>query len=361
MVDSCKEFKGLSKSTVQGVMAENNCSYTRSRATLLEIAEKSWRFSFSSFFRRSARLTTISSSPPPTGCEELDLELYALGDEGRYEQIATDRALAEKLNEEEHAAAEELVECECCYGDYAWELTAACTEGHFFCHSCLIKSVQEGVYGQGNNIVAERSTIRCLSSSAQPACDAFVSLDLLKAALPEDVLISLEDRTAAESLEMSGLQLVKCSFCGYAEVDEPRSFRVKASARAILIVAAFLASVSLAALSNKSWLLVFLALPVGIMPNLRPELPTYLSSCFSHIKKVVQRIQVRRRGTLFKCDNPRCKKESCTECSKEWAPFHKCFQKEEDGVRVHVEKAMANAVKRTVCPSPWLLRSCGCS
>lgn len=56
----------------------------------------------------------------------------------------------------------------------------------------------------------------------------------------------------------------------------------------------------------------------------------------------------RRRGNVFKCQNPECRKTSCLLCSRESKPFHKCYEREQDSLRLFVEKAMADAVKRTV-------------
>ena len=39
----CREFKGLSKSTIDAVLAEYNYSYTDARPTLAQLATKSWR------------------------------------------------------------------------------------------------------------------------------------------------------------------------------------------------------------------------------------------------------------------------------------------------------------------------------
>lgn len=56
----------------------------------------------------------------------------------------------------------------------------------------------------------------------------------------------------------------------------------------------------------------------------------------------------KRRGNVFKCQNPECRKISCLLCNRESKPFHKCYEREQDSLRLFVEKAMADAVKRTV-------------
>lgn len=340
-------------------MAEHNFMYTRSRATLAEIAAKSWRFSLSNLFRRSPCPASFLDPKiyPSTGCKELDDELFDLSRESRDAQIAADRVVAAQLNEAEHADANELLECQCCFGDYAWEETVVCTEGHFFCHSCLIRSVQESIYGQGKSLLTTHCSVRCLSSSASPPCTSSVPADILRAVLPDEIYHSLEDRTASESLEKSGLKLIRCPFCGYAEADELQPYRIKRSALAVGIMAPFVAVSSLSIL-----LLGFATVWRGCLALLLIAFSPLFSISASRIGTALREVHLRHRGTLFRCYNPRCSRESCISCSKEWAPFHKCYEREEDAVRIFVEKAMADAVKRT-CPICHIsfIKSDGCN
>lgn len=335
-------------------MAENNSDYTRTRTTLSDIALKSWRFSFASFFRGSRVSTQTEPYVASTGNDELDTEISALLKPARDKQISADRAIAQLLNEAEHAAASDLVECECCYGDYAWDEIAACGAAHFFCHGCLLKSVQEGLYGQGRNLVGEMCSVRCLSSSATPPCDAFVPLDLLEAVLPRDVFQHLEDKTAADSLDRCGLDLVKCPFCTYAEVVPASSYRFKRSAAAIAcIAAAILAALIPLALGAVLFTLAYILFTVAVQPlfptGTAASMGGWLAaaSLWARVERAARKLERRRRGMLFRCAG-RCGRESCVECAKEWTPFHRCYEKEEDGVRIFVERAMADAVKRTV-------------
>ena len=404
-------------------MAEHNFMYARSRETLATIAAKSWRFSFpsfsfSSFFRRSLRPPSASASASSasavdprtrsvssTGCRELDDEIFGLGREARDAQMAVDRTVAARLNEAEYAAANQLLECQCCFGDFAWEDTVVCADGHLFCHSCLVRSVQESVYGQGQSVLATHCSVRCLSSSAEPPCTASVSPDVLRTVLPDDIYNALQDRTASESLEKSGLKLVRCPFCGYAEADELQPYRFKPEALAVAALATLLILVAVSLLLP--WLLATIATTVAAVaatatasssssssfsfsfwqgcaamllmaftaaaflsssPSSPSEPP--LSSAFSlslpfspaALEETLRRIQLRRRGALFRCASPRCERESCIACSKEWAPFHRCFEREEDAARVYVERAMADAVKRTCpCCNLSFIKSDGCN
>lgn len=57
----CKEFSGLSRSTIDGVLAEVNFSYTRARPTLKELSRKGWRATISNLnpFRRKGIITRM--------------------------------------------------------------------------------------------------------------------------------------------------------------------------------------------------------------------------------------------------------------------------------------------------------------
>ncbi|KAA8903142.1 hypothetical protein FN846DRAFT_62993, partial [Sphaerosporella brunnea] len=164
-----------------------------------------------------------------------------------------------------------------------------------------------------------------------------------------DVYHSLEDRTASESLEKSGLQLVRCPFCGYAEVDELQPYRIR---RPVAALGGLLVGT------------IFFLLPYGKQVFLLLLIATFTFpvSPTPHLEKALRNIALRRRGALFRCENTRCKRESCITCGKEWMPFHKCYEKEEDAARIFVEKAMADAVKRT-CPLCHLsfVKSDGCN
>ncbi|CAD6589296.1 MAG: hypothetical protein ASARMPRED_003993 [Alectoria sarmentosa] len=91
-----EEFKALSKSKIEGVLAEENFCYTRARLTLQNVASKNWRNSFNVFVSRLLRSAKFknedhyilvwpknhrveANSVPylkETGDGELDAELY---------------------------------------------------------------------------------------------------------------------------------------------------------------------------------------------------------------------------------------------------------------------------------------------
>ena len=88
------EFKGLSKSTINAVLAEFNHSYMLARPTLVALSLKSWRFSISSIFLRRKTTSSQEAEHHPlviwqstgqgsivptlksTSSPELDKELY---------------------------------------------------------------------------------------------------------------------------------------------------------------------------------------------------------------------------------------------------------------------------------------------
>lgn len=65
------------------------------------------------------------------------------------EMLQADQLAAEKLNEEMVAAEGSLMECGCCYGEYAFEALVQCSEGHLFCKTCLQRYCEQTVFGKG--------------------------------------------------------------------------------------------------------------------------------------------------------------------------------------------------------------------
>ncbi|MCJ1470640.1 hypothetical protein MMC07_009286 [Pseudocyphellaria aurata] len=248
-----QEFKALSKSTVDAVMAENNYSYTHSRPTLQGIAAKSWRGNISKIFatwKRSAgnvseshslvRWTSsgeVGNAKLPelksTGHIELDQELYQtvmipLIEGLKDEQISEDQALAIEVNEQEAKSAQALQECECCFSDTTFEQMATCTTGgHVICFRCLRQAVREAIFGQSwsRNIDHQSGHVKCLAALPIDICGSCIPRDVAYRAISQseggvEQIHILESRLADEALRGSQFPLIRCPFCPYAEVDD---------------------------------------------------------------------------------------------------------------------------------------------
>ncbi|RPA87507.1 hypothetical protein BJ508DRAFT_410273 [Ascobolus immersus RN42] len=356
------EFKGLPKSSIQAVLAENNYDYRRSKATLQTVASRSWRFSISTFFRRRKPDPIASVTAPNTGCAELDSEIVELLQPIREQQIAEDNRLSQLLDEAEHAAASELVECETCYGDVTWNRTGCCSEGHFVCYDCLTRAVQQGIYGQGMDLVAEKGSIRCMSA-ASGGCEAVIPRDILERALPQATITALDAKFVAESLDRCKLPLVRCPFCSYGESDELDYYRFRRAPLTILkIILAVTVVGPIPFIGLIALLLLTFLFLLPMLTESTPKAGTFTHKMRGVLEDSVHRIQRKRRGQRFVCQSEQCGKASCLDCQKDWFPFHKCYEDELDGARIYVERAMAEAVKRT-CPECHVsfVKSDGCN
>ncbi|KAI9774649.1 MAG: hypothetical protein M1840_002898 [Geoglossum simile] len=393
-----QEFRGLSRSIIDAVLAEHNYSYTLTRPTLLTLSSKSWRFSLSSFFLR--RKTPISLAPsnhpliryqacgthgdgpliptlkltesPELNQELFDTLLVPLQRKKREEQETMDRELAVQLNEAEAEEHDALHDCECCFASTTFEQLSACDGGHFICHRCVRLTINESLFGQGwaRNIQHDRGSLRCLAPMISKGGDCIGSIPqgLIRRALlgekgGEEVWRKFEERLAGESILKSGIALVRCPFCIYAEADE-----IYFPATGRLWV--FKLSTQFSILS-----LLIAVLGTGMVPFLMPLIILYsiLTSTFpfaqSAHKSITDQVTLsllrsrrKRRGLKFVCLNPLCSRASCLSCAKEWHDIHICFESELTALRSAVERAMAEAVKRT-CPRCNLsfIKASGCN
>lgn len=65
--------------------------------------------------------------------------------------------------------------------------------------------------------------------------------------------------------------------------------------------------------------------------------------------RLLQKRLLRDPVPVFNCQNPRCKKASCTQCHAVWEALHICHERDQESFRLFVEKAMSAALVRT-CP-----------
>ncbi|OXV11015.1 hypothetical protein Egran_01227 [Elaphomyces granulatus] len=377
-----KEFNGLSRSAVDGVLAEVNFSYARARPILRELARRSWRVTINNLFPSFKRKKDKDEHPQlrwqrladgelvpqlkETGCEELDGELYRDLVEPRIrqikeEQLKRDIQLAEELNQREATEANALYECDCCLSDAPFEQISTCSVSvHVICHSCIRQTLHEALFGQGwgNSIDAERSTLRCLAPLSQGTCEGSLSPEIVKNAIlaskagPE-MYHRFEDRLALETLQKSQLKLVRCPFCPYAEVDpvyHPSSKGITWRFRRGNLVSTIFMIIILLDM-----------IPLLIIPILITLLlsPPSISTVFT---TSLRNLCLKSRSQRFSCANPSCKRVSCITCKRPWRDPHICYEPLLLSLRTTVEAARTAAIKRT-CPRCGLafVKSSGCN
>ncbi|THC99220.1 hypothetical protein EYZ11_001308 [Aspergillus tanneri] len=363
-----KEFSSLNKSVVDAVLAEANFCYMRARPILRDLSSRTWRATFNNIlpFRNKKDKNDhplvlwkrqVGDEPTPTlkdtGCQELNRELHEailapLLQLRREEQEARDLRLAEELNEKEAMATETVYECECCLVDAPFERISTCSHNmHVICYSCIQRTVQEAVFGQGwgKSVDVERATLKCLAPFGHEPCNGSLNSEIVKQAILLDkaggeTYLKFEGRLASEALLKSQLKIIRCPFCSYAEVDSayhPSSrgirwrFRREGLAKTIFRTIILLD------------LVLLLVIPVILVYILDPSLvPRIL--CHSLLN-----LCLKFRPKKFKCANPGCARTSCITCQMTWRDPHVCYEPLLLDLRATVEAARTAAVKR-ICP-----------
>ena len=392
------EFKGLPHSTIKAVLAEYNWSYTQARPTLLVLASKSWRSSITNFFMRRkppsakdhplvvwtpADARTNRPKTPllvKTKSHELDKELYESLilpelDTQRKEQLARDFEFAVQCNEAEAEETGDMYDCECCFIPNTLQQMSTCdVEGHYICFRCIRFAINAALYDQGwaRNIDTRLCTLRCIApvTDGIEDCSGCVPLSFVKRALleesdGEDTYAKLNERFSSEAMLKSQLPLVRCPFCNYAEVDalalpDTNLFSSLRLRRTPLL----LASVPLFELL--CFQIFRLALQALIVFSLFIAFLNYLLPTpfplFSPVQSSLRRIHLKRRGLRFQCLSPTCHRSSCVSCSAPWHDPHTCYSSQLQSLRLTLERATTDAVKRT-CPNCNLgfVKSEGCN
>ena len=385
-----QEFKGLSKSTINAVLAESNYSYLEARRTLVTLSSKSWRFALSTMFFRRKPIETGEASNHPlivwrssgqgsiypsiraTGNAELDRELFErlvapLKERDREDRETKDREFAAQLNNEEAEAAEATHECVCCFIPGPFEEFTNCNiDGHMICFRCVQHSIKEALFGQGwqSTINPETGTLKCMSVDGG-GCTGHIPSDHIRRALENEkmgaeILHKLDQRLAEHSLLASGLPLVRCPFCNYAEVDDiyvpdnESQLRIKINSLINLVVL-------LLCIGTIPFLfpLVLLSSLACVILSTQQTFGDYLNIEWN---KALGRYRRRRRGQRFKCGNPECARLSCLSCNKSWKDVHVCNESTLVALRTQVEQAMSMAIKR-VCPrcNTSFVKNAGCN
>jgi hypothetical protein len=384
-----EEFKFLSRSRIEGVLAEENFYYSRARPTLQKLANKSWRSSINAFFSKWRKPVDVSSTSHymmmwlrtegedsktvpvlrETGDAELDLELhrnvlYPFLEKLELEQEAKDWEKAVILNETEAKDAKALYECECCFSDTTFEQMAICTTGgHVICFRCIWHAVSEALFGQSwnRNIDHVRGQIKCLAPTTEASCDGCIPHSIAQRAIVQskggkEALSKLESRFAEESLLKACLPLVRCPFCTYAEIDElyfpPSTVRYKINTKhpqrtlvLLLLIVNFLPVLFLYTLLCHFCLL-------GELPPLRKI----------YSKSLTRLTRSHHLSPRFQCLSTHCALPSCTLCSKPWHDPHTCHESATLSLRTTIEAARTTALKRT-CPRCGLgfIKDSGCN
>ena len=382
-----EEFKALSKSKLDAVLAEENYYYTQARPTLEQLASKSWRNSlhvFLSKWRRQSNSVAkdhfmvvwptsgnskLIPTLKPTGDSELDEELRQRVLQPLLWRIFRDRAaedwnVAMSVNNAEAENAQAIYECECCYSDSTWEQVATCaTNGHIICFDCIWRGVSEAIFGQSwtRNIDHAHGQVKCLALGSHESCDGNIPQELSRRAILQnkggsEALIKLETRLAEEAMRASCLPLVHCPFCTYVEVDDlylpPSTIRCRLNTHhfrytcfLLLTILGFLPLFLCYALL--SWLLPFWRIA---------SLGDMFSESIAHASRK------KHLPKRFQCRSPQCGLPSCLSCQKAWHDPHVCFESASLSLRTTVEAARTAALKRT-CPCCGLgfIKDSGCN
>ncbi|KAK4240353.1 putative E3 ubiquitin-protein ligase ARI4 [Achaetomium macrosporum] len=384
------EFKGLSRSTINAVLAESNYSYLDARQTLVDLSSKSWRFTISSLFLRRKPVSATEAENHPlviwkstgqgsivptlksTGNAELDRELFdalirPLTERARADREAKDHQLAVKLNNAEAEEADGLIECACCFTESTFEEFTACNaHGHMICFKCVQHSITEAVFGQGwqRSIDKETGTLRCPAVDSEE-CQGCIPQDHMHRAMLEErngaeILHKLDQRLADHSLVSSNLPLIRCPFCAYAEVDDiylpvgETDLRLKVDNIISLI---FILGVVCC-----FPVLFFLLLLSSVIAIIASSKETFGDRLITGFRAALVHRRRRRRGLRFTCQNPECQRASCLSCHKAWVDMHVCNESSLVALRTQVEQAMSMAVKR-VCPrcNTSFVKTAGCN
>ncbi|KAL2858228.1 hypothetical protein BJX68DRAFT_252864 [Aspergillus pseudodeflectus] len=378
-----KEFSGLSRSTVDAVLAEVNFCYVRARPILQDLARKTWRATFNSILPSFRRKRDKDDSHPlmlwqrqadgevvprlkGTGCEELDAELYEilvapLLRARLEEREKEDLRLAEELNEKEAEAEGAMYECECCFSDVTFEQISTCSENmHVICFNCIRHTVHQALFGQGwsTSVDVRRSTLKCLAPSTHERCEGILSASIVKRAILFDkagveTYAKFENRLASDALLRSQFKLIRCPFCSYAEVDpiyHPPPNGINWRFRRDGLISTILTIIIL--LDTVPFLIIIMTVLYFFNPS---ALSTILNNA-------VTNLCLKLRMKKFTCANTTCQRTSCITCQKPWRDPHVCHEPLLLDLRATVEAARTAAVKRT-CPRCGLsfVKSSGCN
>ncbi|KAL9624391.1 MAG: hypothetical protein Q9160_001353 [Pyrenula sp. 1 TL-2023] len=376
------EFKSLSRSTIEAVLAEENFAYSRVRPKLKDLSKKTWRATLNNLniFRKrkekddppSSLIAQTTTTDLPvlkdTNCDELNAELRNLYispilEKLTQEQETSDQTYAEELNQEEAEEADALCECQVCYNDAPFENVSHCSyDSHVVCFDCIRHTMQEALFGQGweKSIDTERSTLKCIAPLANGTCEGFLSVDVTKRAIKSsksgnETYRKFEDQLASRSLTKTQIQLIHCPFCPYAEADPnivdhntPIPWHINPSCPLLLLLILL------------PLLLIYL-LSITLLSLLLPTQPPTLFQ--SSLHRLLSTHLTKHLSPRFTCLSPLCSRRSCLKCLQPWHDPHACHSGPLlQSLHTTVEAARTSALKRT-CPRCGLsfIKASGCN
>ncbi|XP_061089184.1 E3 ubiquitin-protein ligase RNF216 [Conger conger] len=156
--------------------------------------------------RRYCRSYSLKSLPPSL---QREVKFY----EQKMKEMSEheDFLLALQMNEEQYQKDGQLIECCCCYGEFAFEEMTQCVDGHLFCKECLVKYAQEAVFGAG------RSELSCMDGN----CTCTFPTSELEKVLPESILRKYYERQAEEAVAATCAdELTRCPSCNFPALLE---------------------------------------------------------------------------------------------------------------------------------------------
>ena len=374
-----REFRYLSRSTIQAVLAENNHSYTRARPTLSDLSNRTWRATIGNLNifkkRRENEVSPIqflgkikrADGVLDTGSSELDEELQdrvlqpARIKEAQHQE-EQDHKLAEELNEREAKRAKALYECECCCGEVTFEKVSFCTtDTHLICFECIRRTVHEALFGQswGRSIDSDRGALKCLAPVVNDACAGSIPQPVIRQAVLAqksgiETWAKFEARLADDSILRSQLKLIRCPFCSYAEADPSHLSNATPTPTWHLnptrSITTLLATMIIVDLLPIILFLFVLLLALGTIEPLHM------------FRTALHKLTLRNQSPRWKCRNPVCGRASCLKCQKAWHDPHTCHEPLVISLRTTIEAARTAAIKRT-CPRCDLsfVKSSGCN
>ncbi|PWY75549.1 putative RING finger protein [Aspergillus heteromorphus CBS 117.55] len=377
-----KEFSGLSKSTVEAVLAEVNFCYLRARPTLHDLSRRTWRATFNNILPSFKRNKDKNEHPlilwqrqsdgdlvprlKETGCAELDRELHdallaPLLRTRQEEREQKDLLLAEELNEGEAKAAGAVYECECCFADVTFEQISTCSENtHIICYDCIRRTIHEALFGQGwgKSVDVEKSTLKCLAPFGSDVCHGTLGPEIVKRAILLDkagleTYGKFETRLASDVLLRSQLKLIRCPSCSYAEVDpiyHPSATGLAWRYRRDGVFSTVLVTIALLDMVPMLFIIYMISYLLDS------------SAAYTIFHNALLNLYLKHRPKKFTCAHPTCRRTSCITCQKPWRDPHVCHEPLLLDLRATVEAARTAAVKRT-CPRCGLsfVKSSGCN